>query len=201
MFFNKSQIQFVMMNRIIATAIILIISLSMAMAQTEVAIGDEIASFKANDHAGKVWELDKHLKKSEYLVIYFYPAAMTGGCTKQACAFRDNKSNLDSLNVTVIGVSGDKPEGLEAFRKMHQLNFTMLSDYSGDIATIFGVPTSKGGTIDREVDGKKMILERGVTARRWTFVLDTKGKVVFKNSDVDVNTESKALLSWLKSNK
>ena len=177
------------------------LNFSFVQAQSEVTIGDKMAPFTATDHEGNVWDLKENLSHSDYLIIYFYPAAMTGGCTKQACAFRDSKQSMDSLNVSVVGVSGDKPAGLEAFRKMHQLNFTMLSDYDGAIAKQFGVPLRKGGTIEREVAGVKMVLERGVTTSRWTYVLDRSGRVVFKNNEVNVGTESKTLLSWLKANR
>ena len=189
------------MQRFKLLTILAFLNFVYVQAQTEVNEGDTIPGFKAIDHNEKEWQLQNWLNKADFLVVYFYPAAMTGGCTKQACAFRDSKSSLDSLNVTVVGVSGDKPQNLDAFRKMHQLNFTMLSDFKGEIATLFGVPTRKGGTIERDVDGEKMSLERGITTSRWTFVLNKAGKVVFKDTDENVNTESKALLSWLKANK
>lgn len=191
------------MHRLKILAILLLsCSLSLVVnAQNKVKIGDKISPFKAVDHNSKVWELDKELKKSEYMVIYFYPAAMTGGCTKQACAFRDSKSSLDSLQVNVVGVSGDEPLGLNAFRQMHQISFTMLSDYSGAIAKLFGVPLRDGGSIEREVNGKKMVLKRGVTTSRWTFVLNKEGKLVYIDTEVDVNTESKKLIDWIKTNK
>jgi peroxiredoxin Q/BCP len=62
------------------------------------------------------------------VVVYFYPAAMTGGCTKQACSFRDDKAVLEALDAIVIGISGDEVQSLQYFKEAHSLNFPLLSD-------------------------------------------------------------------------
>lgn len=155
-------------------------------------VGDKAPVFTTYDDKGKQWK-SGDIVGSKHLVVYFYPAAMTGGCTKQACAFRDDKSKLTKLNAVVVGVSGDKPEGLSHFKKAENLNFTLLSDEKGDLAQKFGVPFGKGGVIEREVDGQKVILSRGVTSKRWTFVISKDGKVVYKNDKVNAAKDSHAV--------
>ena len=81
----------------------------------QVTLGEKVSNFTAVDQDGSTWVLKKHLKSAEYLVVYFYPAAFTGGCTKQACSYRDQKGELAAVNAQVVGVSGDKPETLELF--------------------------------------------------------------------------------------
>lgn len=151
-------------------------------------VGDKIAVFSGYDDSGSLWN-SKNLK-SDYLIVYFYPAAMTGGCTKQACSYRDDKSVFDALNATVIGVSGDETKNLAYFKTAHNLNFTLLSDKSGDISKLFGVPIKDGGSITREISGKEVLLERGITTPRWTFILDNSGKIIYKNANVNAVDDS-----------
>ena len=159
-------------------------------------VGDQSPAFSTLDDQGKQWK-SGDIIGSKHLVVYFYPAAMTGGCTKQACAFRDDKSKLTKLDAVVVGVSGDTPEGLAHFKKAENLNFTLLSDEKGDLAKKFGVPFGKGGAIEREVDGGKVTLLRGVTSKRWTFVISKAGKVVYKNDKVNAAKDSEAVRSVL----
>ena len=79
---------------------------------------------------------------------------------------------------------------------MNELNYPLLSDFDGSIAKGFGVPIGKGGTINKKVDGKDFALERGVTTRRWTFVVKD-GKIVYKNEKVNAAGDSKAVLDFL----
>ena len=159
-------------------------------------VGDKAPVFTALDDKGKQWK-SGDVVGSKHLVVYFYPAAMTGGCTKQACAFRDDKSKLTKLDAVVVGVSGDNPEGLAHFKKAENLNFTLLSDEKGDLAKKFGVPFGKGGVIEREVDGDKVTLSRGVTSKRWTFVISKDGKIVYKNNKVNAAKDSEVVRSVL----
>jgi peroxiredoxin Q/BCP len=128
-------------------------------------------------------------------VVYFYPAAMTSGCTKQACAFRDDRSRLQELGAEVVGVSGDRGLNLIAFREQNRLNFPLLSDTTGAIAGAFGVPVSEGGTITRTVDGREVQLTRDVTTARWTFIIDRKGRIAFRETEVNPEGDSKAVLA------
>ncbi|MDD0823160.1 thioredoxin-dependent thiol peroxidase [Mannheimia sp. AT1] len=73
------------------------------------------------------------------VLVYFYPKALTPGCTTQACGLRDSKSELDDLNVVVLGVSPDLPKKLAQFAEKKALNFTLLSDSDHQVAEAFGV--------------------------------------------------------------
>ena len=173
----------------------LITFISSANAQLEV--GDSAPQFSAESDAGITWYSTDYVG-SNVLVVYFYPAAMTGGCTKQACAFRDDKATFDALGAMVVGVSGDEVENLVYFKEAHQLNFPLLADPNGTIANQFGVALRDGGSIVRTVNDQEVTLERGVTASRWTFIIDKKGKIVYKNTEVNAAEDSKATLEVIK---
>lgn len=160
-------------------------------------IGDKVAPFEAKADDGTLWKSGDVLGK-KYLVVYFYPAAMTGGCTKQACAFRDHKADLEKVGAEVVGVSGDLVEGLKYFKMAENLNFTLLSDAEGKIARLFGVPTRDGGEIKRTVNGQEVTLKRNLTTARWTFILDKEGKVIYKDSEVKAAQDSDNVIAFLK---
>ncbi len=162
-------------------------------------VGDKAPSFKTLADDGSTWNVKDYLGKKT-IVVYFYPAAMTGGCTKQACAYRDFKSDIESVDAVVVGISGDNIAGLKLFKKAHNLNFTLLSDESGEIAKKFGVPTRKGGTITKEIKGQSFDLTRGTTESRWTFVIDKKGNIVYKNEKVDATKDTEEVLTFIKNN-
>ncbi len=157
--------------------------------------GDKVPSFSATDENGDTWKLSD--QRADYFVIYFYPAAFTGGCTKQACSYRDHDPAFKLLNAQVIGVSGDEHENLQKFKEFHNLNFTLLSDADGKIAELFGVPTREGSTIEKEVDGQTLQLTKGVTISRWTYVVDGNGKLVYKDNDVQAATDPEVVLKAL----
>jgi thioredoxin-dependent peroxiredoxin len=159
--------------------------------------GNKVGAFEAKGDDGKLWKSADVVGK-DYLVVYFYPAAMTGGCTKQACAFRDHKADLKELGAQVVGVSGDEVEGLKYFKIAENLNFTLLSDADGEIAKLFGVPTKSGGEIKRTVQGKEVTLKRNVTTSRWTFIVGKNGKLIYKNTSVKAAQDSDNVITFLK---
>lgn len=165
---------------------------------SQVETGDKAPQFLAKDDSGELWNSDDYIG-NKVLVIYFYPAAMTGGCTKQACAFRDDKSKLDALDVIVVGVSGDEVENLKYFKEAHNLNFPLLSDLDGEIANKFGVPLKGGGSIVRNIEGSDITLNRGVTTSRWTFVIDKSGKIAYKNTKVNAAEDSQQTIDIIES--
>jgi peroxiredoxin Q/BCP len=185
------------MKTLLFSTLLLVITASV-FAQ-ELNVGDAAPEFKTIADDGSTWDLKDHLGK-EFVVVYFYPAAMTGGCTKQACAYRDFKTEIADVNAVVVGVSGDSVEGLKLFKKANDLNFPLLSDESGEIAKKFGVPVREGGSISREVDGQSFELTRGVTASRWTFVINRQGKIAYKNTQVDVTKDTQEILDFIKNN-
>lgn len=192
---------FKQMKKLVSTLIIIIAMTVNSFAQNSepLKVGDSAPNFKTLADNGKMWDLNKYLGE-KIVVVYFYPAAMTGGCTKQACAYRDYHSDIQSADAIVVGVSGDNVEGLQLFKKAENLNFTLLSDESGEIAGKFGVPTRDGGTITREVNGESFDLTRGTTASRWTFIIDRDGKIAYKNEQVDAAKDAELVLGFIKNN-
>ncbi|MDD7569208.1 MAG: thioredoxin-dependent thiol peroxidase [[Actinobacillus] rossii] len=89
-----------------------------------------------NQHNETVSLTDFQGKK---VLVYFYPKALTPGCTTQACGLRDVKPELDALNTVVIGISPDSPQKLANFEEKKALNFTLLSDENHKVAEQFGV--------------------------------------------------------------
>jgi peroxiredoxin Q/BCP len=162
--------------------------------KTELKKGDKAPSFQATDDQSKTWKSSDHVGK-KVIVVYFYPADFTGGCTKQACTYRDDMDKLTAKNIEVVGISGDSAKTHDLFKKHHKLNYTLLADEKGEIAKKFGVPVNKGGKADGfDEDGKKIKVERGVTIPRWTFVIGKDGTIIYKNPKVSPAQDSKQIM-------
>ncbi|MDZ8118118.1 peroxiredoxin [Pontiella agarivorans] len=160
-------------------------------------VGQTAPFFTAKDQDGQVWKLEEQLGGKPVLV-YFYPAAMTGGCTKQACAYRDYVAAGDSA-FNVVGISADSPEGLKIFQTSEKLNFPLLSDPGGAVAEEFGVEVKKGvKTIKRMVAGNEVELTRSATTMRWTFVIGPDGKIIYKSDKVKPTEDLRHVLAALK---
>jgi peroxiredoxin Q/BCP len=160
-------------------------------------IGDKAPDISLNDQDGNLWRINEYLRKKN-IVVYFYPAAMTGGCTAQACSYRDSKSDLEGQDIIVVGISSDAVAGLKVFQQAHQLNFSLLSDATGEIARKYGVPLEEGGTIQRKVGENEISLERSYSAYRWTFIIDKEGKIAYKDMEVDAAKDSQNILNFFK---
>ena len=126
--------------------------------------GDPAPDFTLPDADGKPVSLRDH--RGRKVVVYFYPAAMTGGCTKQACDFRDNLARFKDAGYAVVGLSPDKPSKLASFREAEGLTFPLLSDPGRDVLTAYGAYGEK------QLYGKTVV---GVI--RSTFLLDEEGVV------------------------
>ena len=100
------------------------------------------------------------------VLVYFYPKALTPGCTTQACGLRDSQSELKALNVEVLGISPDLPKKLAQFAEKKALNFTLLSDPDHQVAEAFGVWGEKK-FMGKTYDG----------IHRISFLVDEKGVI------------------------
>ncbi|MCP4450003.1 MAG: peroxiredoxin [Planctomycetes bacterium] len=160
-------------------------------------VGATIPAFNANDDQGNLWQSSAQLGKDKVLVVYFYPAALTGGCTRQACTYRDRAEDLKRLNINVVGVSGDPVNNLKLFKQAHALNFPLISDVNGFVAKLFGVPARKGGTFKTTVDNTAHTLARANTPSRWTFILDSRGKIVYKNTQVNAQQDTAKVIGFI----
>ena len=134
------------------------------MAQTpRLEVGDKAPSFSLPDANGNKVSLNDY--RGRKVIVYFYPAASTPGCTKEACDFRDSLGELDDAGFDVVGISPDKPEKLAKFRDNEKLTFPLLSDPDRKVLTAWGAYGEK------KMYGKTV---QGVI--RSTFVVDEKGK-------------------------
>jgi thioredoxin-dependent peroxiredoxin len=127
-------------------------------------VGAAAPDFRLPDSTGADVSLSDY--RGRRVIVYFYPAAATPGCTKQACDFRDNLAELNDAGLTVLGISPDKPEKLAKFVADEGLTFPLLSDQNREVLTAwgaFGEKQNYGRTI------------MGVI--RSTFVVDTDGKI------------------------
>lgn len=165
----------------------------------ELKVGDAAPVFEARDDSGNMWRSTDHVGK-KVLVVYFYPADMTGGCTKQACGYRDKMAALNDAGVEVIGVSGDSVENHQLFKEAHNLNFTLLADGDGKVAEAFAVPVTLGEkTVAKVIDDQEKLLLRTATAQRWTFVIDRAGKVAYKDDKVRAAEDPDKIAAVVKS--
>jgi thioredoxin-dependent peroxiredoxin len=103
---------------------------------TKLAPGDAAPDFTLTDDQGDTVSLSDFAGKT--LVLYVYPAAMTPGCTTQACDFRDSLDALAATGIAVVGLSPDKPEKLAKFREKDGLTFQLLSDPDKDVLEAYG---------------------------------------------------------------
>jgi peroxiredoxin Q/BCP len=132
--------------------------------QTRLAVGDTAPAFSLPDADGNTVSLADF--KGKKVIVYFYPAASTPGCTKQACDFRDSLAELNDAGLDVVGISPDKPAKLAKFRDSEGLTFPLLSDPAKDVLTAWGAYGEKS------MYGKTV---QGVI--RSTFVVDEDGKI------------------------
>jgi thioredoxin-dependent peroxiredoxin len=131
---------------------------------TRLAVGDAAPDFTLPDADGKPVSLSDY--RGRRVIVYFYPAASTPGCTKQACDFRDSLADLGDAGLEVLGISPDKPAKLAKFRDAEGLNFPLLSDPDREVLTTWGVY------------GEKQMYGKTITGViRSTFVVDPDGKI------------------------
>ncbi|MGW0516242.1 thioredoxin-dependent thiol peroxidase [Crossiella sp. NPDC003009] len=126
--------------------------------------GDPAPGFTLPDADGKPVSLADF--RGQHVIVYFYPAAGTPGCSKQACDFRDSLAELNGAGYTVLGISPDKPAKLAKVRDEQELTFPLLSDPERAVLTAWGA------------FGEKMMYGKTVTGViRSTFVVDPDGKI------------------------
>ncbi len=129
-------------------------------------VGDLAPGFSSTTDEGKQFLLSD--RKGQWTVLYFYPKAETPGCTKQACAFRDSINTIRAESADIFGISADTVKEQAAFRKNHNLNFTLLADPDSKIIDLYG----------SKIPGLKM-------SKRWTFIIDPELKIRNIEKDVD----------------
>jgi thioredoxin-dependent peroxiredoxin len=145
--------------------------------------GDKAPDFELQDQTGTTQQLSELLKKGP-VVLFFYPAAMTYGCTKESCHFRDLASDFEQAGAQPIGISRDAVAKQKQFDDKHTLGYPLLSDEDRKVAEAFGV---KGGMLGLS------------PVKRVTFVIDrdqTIRSVI--SSEVSMNTHADQALEVVK---
>ena len=150
-------------------------------------IGNLAPAFRLPDQNGTMHALKDY--KGEIVVLYFYPKALTPGCTVQACGLRDSSNAFAKLGVTVLGVSTDSQKLLARFVEKKQLNFTLLSDEDHAIAEKYGVWGLK-----------KFMGREYMGLHRMTFIIDREGKLQHIMEKVNTKTHHDDVLQWISAN-
>lgn len=147
--------------------------------------GDVVPDFELPDQDGAPRQLSSLLADGP-VVLFFYPAAMTSGCTKEACHFRDLASEYAAAGVQRVGISRDSVSSQKKFADLHSFDYPLLSDESGDVAGIFDVKRGKFG-------------ERlGAPVKRWTFAIGRDRRVLAAiHSELNMDTHADQALAAL----
>lgn len=127
--------------------------------------GDEVPDFQLPDQDGTPRSLSGLLADGP-VVLFFYPAAMTGGCTKEACHFRDVAADFKAAGAQRVGISRDDVAKQKQFADANNFDYPLLSDADGAVAGTFGVARGKIGA------------KLGAPVKRWTFVIGTDRKII-----------------------
>jgi thioredoxin-dependent peroxiredoxin len=148
--------------------------------------GDPAPDFTLPDADGKDVSLSDY--RGRRVIVYFYPAASTPGCTKQACDFRDNLTDLDKAGLAVLGISPDPPAKLAKFRDAEALTFPLLSDTTKDTLTAWGAygeKTMYGKTVTGVIRSTFVIAEDG-TIERALYGVRATGHVAKLRKDLNL---------------
>jgi peroxiredoxin Q/BCP len=130
--------------------------------------GDTAPDFTLPDDTGSDVTLSG--LRGRKVIVYFYPAAMTPGCTKQACDFSESLESLTADGYTVLGISPDKPEKLAKFREKEALTITLLSDADRAVMTAWGAFGEKslyGKTVQGVIRSTVVVDEQGTVSHAW----------------------------------
>jgi|APGre2960657468_1045069.scaffolds.fasta_scaffold04395_4 peroxiredoxin Q/BCP len=156
---------------------------SVVIKTSSLKIGDMAPEFTLEDQNGKMVSLKDFRGKN--VVVYFYPKAMTPGCTVQACSLRDSQSKLNDANIVVLGISADPVKKLKQFESKDKLNFTLLSDPEHKLIESYG---SWGM--------KKFMGREYMGISRQSFLIDQSGKIIHIMNKVDTKTHHDDVLNF-----
>jgi peroxiredoxin Q/BCP len=140
--------------------------------------GDLAPDFELPDQDGKLRRLSTLLANGP-VVLFFYPAAMTSGCAKEACHFRDLATEFEAVGAQRIGISRDDVQAQHRFAAAHSFDYPLLSDAGGTVAEQFGV---KRGRLGQRL---------GSPVSRWTFVIGTD-RIVIDAIHSEINMDAHA---------
>ena len=144
-------------------------------------VGDKAPSVTAKTDDGKTLNLADVYKKNDYTLVWFYPRALTGGCTKQGCSLRDASADLKKHGVTVIGVSNDPAEKQKEFKTVNNFPFPLLADTDMKVIKAFGQTGERA-------------------AAREAYLINREGKIVYKD-EKQTEKQAEKVLEFLKTKK
>ncbi|WP_304114282.1 peroxiredoxin [Mycolicibacterium bacteremicum] len=146
--------------------------------------GDQVAEFELPDQTGTVRSLTSLLADGP-IVLFFYPAAMTPGCTKEACHFRDLAGEFAAVGASRVGISTDSVDKQAKFADQQHFDYPLLSDADGTVATAFGV--------------KRGLLGKLMPVKRTTFVIGTDRRILqVISSEFSMDTHADKALEVLR---
>ena len=148
------------------------------------AVGTQAPEFTTTDQDGKTHTLSDFNGKK--VILYFYPKDNTSGCTKEACAFRDNFAKFRQLNVEILGVSIDSEKSHKSFVQKYDLPFTLLADTDKRLVEAYGAWGEKS------MYGKKYM-----GTNRVTYIIDEAGKIAAVFPKVKPDTHADEILAVL----
>jgi peroxiredoxin Q/BCP len=151
-------------------------------------VGHMAPAFTLPDQNGEPVSL-KSFRGEKNVVVYFYPRAMTPGCTVQACGLRDSHEELAALDTVVLGISPDPVAKLQRFVDKHGLNFTLLSDEGHVIADKYGVWGLK-----------KFMGKESMGILRTSFILDKDGRLQHIMAKVKTKTHHDDVRAYIRAN-
>ena len=137
-------------------------------------VGDNAPAVSGITDEGKTLSLGDTYKNNAYTVVWFYPKALTGGCTKQGCSLRDAAADLKAKGATIVGVSVDPVEKQKEFKEVNHFPYPLIADTDKKIVQAFGQP-------DKAV------------ASRECYVVNKAGKIVYKDSNETTEQAAKVL--------
>ena len=137
-------------------------------------VGDKAPEVSAKTDEGKTLNLGDVYKKNDYTLVWFYPRALTGGCTKQGCSLRDAAAEFKKKNVAIVGVSTDPVEKQKEFKDKNNFPFPLLADTEKTVVKAFGqaggpAASREAYLIDRQ--GKVVHYDKGLTEKQAESVL------------------------------
>ncbi len=144
-------------------------------------VGDQAPTVTATTDAGTKLNLADVYKKNDYTLVWFYPKALTGGCTKQGCSLRDSSAELKRHGVAVIGVSTDPVEKQKEFKEKNNFDYPLLADTDKLVVKAFG----QAG---------------GMVASREAYLIDRSGKIVYYDKG-QTEKQAEQVLAFLNAKK
>lgn len=170
----------ILLLTIAVTALVFLIS-KQSQAANVPKSGDVAPAFRLMDQNGEIKKLSDF--SGQWVVLYFYPKDDTPGCTKEACAFRDDLASLEKLGAKVVGISVDDSDSHAKFAAKYHLPFPLLADEDGKVAESY-----------RALANLFVVK----IAKRYTFLIDPKGKISKVYMSVDTSRHSQEIVDDLK---